>query len=106
VLYGGYVYLAADNGSLMCLDLKTGQPAWKQRLFKGSLTIADGMLYVRSENGPIAFVEANPKAFTKKGQFDQPNRSGKPAWPYPVVANGKLYIRDDDTLLCFDVKGS
>jgi hypothetical protein len=38
------------------------------------------------------------------GQFEQPDRSGKSAWPHPVIANGKLYIRDQDVLLCYDVK--
>ena len=69
---------------------------------------ADGHLYVRGEQngeGPIALVEANPKRYVEKGMFEQPDASGKNKWPHPVVANGKLYIRDQDVLLCYDVKG-
>jgi outer membrane protein assembly factor BamB len=72
---------------------------------KGSVAYADGMIYARSERGPIALVEANPKEYVEKGRFDQPERTDKAAWANPVIANGKLYISDQDTLLCYDIKG-
>jgi hypothetical protein len=73
---------------------------------KGSLTCADGHLYLRSEagKGVIALVEATPDGYKENGRFDQPNRSSENSWPHPVVANGELYIRDQDVMLCFDVK--
>ena len=71
---------------------------------KGSVVYADGHLYVRSERGPVALVEANPEKYVEKGRFDQPDRSGQSAWPHPVVSGGKLYLRDWDILLCYDVK--
>jgi hypothetical protein len=60
---------------------------------------------VRGEGGGIALVEATPTAYREKGRFDQPDRSREAAWPHPVVSGGKLYVRDQDTLLCYDVKG-
>jgi len=49
-------------------------------------------------------VEVNPKQYVECGRFKQPDRSRQNAWPHPVIANGKLYIRDQDVLLCYDVK--
>jgi hypothetical protein len=63
------------------------------------------MLYARSENGPVSLVEANPERFRVRGRFDQPSRSGKKAWPHPVIANGLLFLRDQDVLLCYGVRG-
>ena len=71
---------------------------------KGSVSAADGHLYVRGENGPIALVEATPDGYKEKGRFDQPDRSRERAWPHPVIAGGRLYLRDQDVLLCYDVK--
>ena len=52
----------------------------------------------------MALVEATPDGYRPKGRFTQPDRSDKPAWPYPVVANGRLYLRDQGVLLCYDVR--
>jgi hypothetical protein len=49
-------------------------------------------------------VDADPKGYTERGRFNQPGRTKEQAWPHPVVANGKMYIRDQDVLLCYDVK--
>lgn len=104
VLVGDYLY-GFDRSSLTCLNFKTGEVAWADRsVGKGSVVYADGHLYCRSERGPIALVEANPARYVEKGRFDQPDRSGKDAWPHPVVAGGRLYIRDQDVLLCYEVK--
>ncbi len=104
VLLGGYVY-GFDESILTCLDLRTGKPAWQNRsVGKGSLTCADGKLFLRSEGGPIALATASPEGYEELGRFDQPQRSGRPAWAHPVVAGGRLYIRDQDKLLAFDVR--
>ena len=71
---------------------------------KASIVYADGHLYVRSERGPIALVEVNPERYIEKGQFAQPERSKQNAWAHPVVAGGRLYIRDQGVLLCYNVK--
>jgi outer membrane protein assembly factor BamB len=107
--HGGLVlikdHLYGTTGSLLCIDFKTGKIVWEDRsVGKGSVTYADGHLYVRGENGKVALVEANPAKYVEKGQFLQPDRSKQSAWPHPVVANGKLYLRDWDVLFCYDVK--
>lgn len=90
------------------MDLKSGKLAWneKAKAPKGSVCAAGGLLYYRAEagKGTLLAVEASPGGFVEKGRFDQPDRSEKNSWPHPVVANGKLYLRDQDLLLCYDIK--
>jgi outer membrane protein assembly factor BamB len=104
VLVDGYLY-GNNGGQLACIELKTGNVMWDERKpGKGSIAYADGMLYYRNEGGPIVLIDANPKEYVEKGRFNQPERSNKNAWPHPVIANGKLYILDQDALLCYDIK--
>jgi outer membrane protein assembly factor BamB len=112
ILLDGCLYGASggnEGGALVCLDFKTGKILWDQRATagrraKGSLTLADGMLYYRMEDGVVCLIEPNPQQYTERGRFQQPDRTRVPAWAHPVVANGKLYIRDQDILFCYDVK--
>ena len=62
------------------------------------------MLIVRDEQGPVTLLEANSQRYVEKGRFEQPNRSRRQAWAYPVVANGQLLLRDQETLLCYDLR--
>jgi outer membrane protein assembly factor BamB len=104
VRVGDAVY-GTSEGGLVCIDFKSGESKWQNRCVgKGSITAADGRLYVRSEKGPIALVEASPNEYKELGRFDQPDRSAKPSWPHPVIAGGRLYLRDQGILLCYDVK--
>jgi hypothetical protein len=52
----------------------------------------------------MALVEASPDGYKEKGRFEPPGHANRPAWPHPVVANGRLYLRDGNVLLCYDVK--
>jgi len=105
VIVGDHVYGSSDPGILKCIELKTGKEVWHDRsVGKGSVAYADGNLYLRSEGGPVALVEATPQGYHEKGTFEQPDRSHDAAWPHPVVAGGKLYLRDQDVLLCYDAK--
>jgi outer membrane protein assembly factor BamB len=104
LLVGGYVY-GTNNTSLLCVKFEDGSTAWTNRCVgKGSVAYADGHLYVRSENGDVALVEANPKEYKEKGRFKQPDRSSQKAWAHPVIAGGKLYLRDWDGLFVYDIK--
>ncbi len=104
VIVDGYLYGSHDPGILTCMDVKSGKIKWKDRsVGKGSVLFADGHIYLRSENGPLALVEANPEKYVEKGRFEQPHRSDRPAWAYHVVTKGKLYLRDLDKLLCYDI---
>lgn len=110
VQIGGFIYGSSDVGKekpFTCMDLKTGAVKWTEpSVTKGSVTGADGLLIHRAEgkSGTVTLFEPSPAGFKLHGRFDQPDRSGKPAWAHPVVANGKLYLRDMDVLLCYDVK--
>jgi hypothetical protein len=59
---------------------------------------------LRTEDGELILIEPNREQFVERGRFDQPDRSELPAWAHPVIANGKLYVRDQGVLLCYDVK--
>ena len=103
-LYGAHG--GNGGGNLVCLDFKTGKVLWNERsVEKGSVAFADGRLYYRTENtGNVLLIEPNAKEYVERGRFRQPDRSRSPAWAHPVIANGKLYIRDQDVLFCYDVK--
>ncbi|MDB5387385.1 MAG: outer rane biosis protein BamB [Planctomycetaceae bacterium] len=105
LLVDGMVYGSSDPGVLRCLDLKTGDVKWENRsVGKGAITCADGHIYVRSEKGPVALVELNPEKYVETGRFEQPDRSNAESWAHPVVSHGKLFLRDQDLLLAYDVK--
>jgi outer membrane protein assembly factor BamB len=106
VRVGEYVY-GSNEGLLTCLNWKTGEVKWEDRKpGKGSITCADGRLYYRNEgNGAVTLVEATPEKYIERGQLKkQPERSDKNPWPHPVIANGRLYLRDQGVLLCYDIK--
>ena len=93
------------GGFLTCLDFKTGEVLWRDRnVRKGSLVLADGRIYYRTKEGAIVLIEPSREKLIERGRFEQPDRSRSPAWAHPVIANGKLYIRDQDLLLCYDIK--
>jgi outer membrane protein assembly factor BamB len=109
VRVGEYLYGYSDGKGWVCQELKTGRLVWNdESVGKGSLTCADGHLYLRSEGakGTIALVEAAPQGYRETGRFDQPDRSKENSWPHPVVSNGRLYVRDQDVLLCFKVRAN
>lgn len=93
------------GGYLSCLDFKTGDVVWRDRKGpKGSLLLADGRLYLRGEDdGEVLLIEPSNDGLVERGRFKQPDRSSAKAWAHPIVANGKLYIRDQGLLLCYDV---
>jgi outer membrane protein assembly factor BamB len=109
ILVGDYVYSSIEPGNLMCIEFKTGKVVWQNpSVGKASLGYADGHLIVRSEKdkGTVALVEATPEGYKEKGRFDQPDRSDKNSWPHPVIAGGRLYLRDQDVLLCYELKAT
>ena len=113
VRVGDYVYGWSDRSGWTCQEFKTGKVMWKSRnLGKGSLTCADGMLYCYTEeDGTAALVEASPKSWQEKGRFTLPQQTQhreyrNNIWTHPVVANGKLYLRDQELIFCYDVKNA
>ncbi len=117
LLVGDNIYGHSDNGGWTCMELKTGEVVktatgrWGEnsKLGKGSVTCADGHLICYSESkGECVLVEASPKGWNETGRFTLPEKSQLPRkgmfWTHPVVSNGKLYLRDQDLIFCFDIK--
>src|SRR5262245_26106938 len=117
----GYLY-GTNSAGLMCVEVPSGEVKWQERgVGVGSRCYADGRLYVHAEKAPgeVALVEATPEAYRELGRFTPPEgpkdrivdandkaakvRDGQ-TWAYPVIANGRLYIRDWNCLWCYDVK--
>lgn len=111
VRIGPNVYGHSDSKGWTCQDIKTGNVVWQDKsqwtdrgAGKGAVTYADNRLIIRTEDkGTLALIEASPTGYKEHGRFEQPNRSKEKAWAHPVVSNGKLYIRDEDHLLCYDI---
>ncbi len=93
-----------DDSTLTCMNFRTGEVAWKERGFdKGSLICVNDQLIVYGANGLLALAEANPQEYVEKSRF-QFSPQMNSCWSVPVVANGRLYVRDQEKLVCFDVK--
>ena len=107
ILVGGHLYGYSDGKGWVCQNFENGEMVWSdKKLGKGAIAYADGRLYLRAEQGKgtVVLIEATPAAYKELGRFEQPHRSKQNSWPHPVVANGQLYLRDQDWLLCYNVK--
>ncbi len=111
VLLGDYLYGYSDGGGWTCQEFTTGERVWRTKNFpKGSVGYADGMLYCLAEkSGEVVLVDASPSGWQERSRFtlspqtEQRNPKGG-IWCHPVIANGKLYLRDQELLFAFDVK--
>lgn len=110
VLIGNHVYAGHghNRGTPICLELATGRVVWGgdiRNAGEGSAAVmaADGHVYFRYQNGVMMLVEATPDGYREKGQFEIPNVRN-PSWSHPVVAGGRLYLREQDVLHVYDVK--
>jgi outer membrane protein assembly factor BamB len=109
VLVRDHVYLGHghNQGLPMCFDFKTGQIAWGPVRGPGSdsaaVVYADGHLYFRYQNAVMTLIEATPEAYRLKASFRLPSHLDN-SWPHPVISHGRLYLRDQDVLMCYDVR--
>ena len=103
VIVDGYIY-GNDSDGWTCLDLNTGEKKWHEKgVGRGSICYADGMLYLFGERGGrMALVAASPEGYKQTGQLRV--RGAGPSWAHPVVIGGRLYLRYDERLYCFDVR--
>lgn len=103
VLIGDHLY-GFSSAILMAMRFDSGEVSWRDRsVGKGSVVFADDRLYLFSERGVVGLAEANPQAYREHGRFTL-QTGARPSWSHPVVANGKLYLRDQDTLYAYDVR--
>jgi outer membrane protein assembly factor BamB len=99
---GNYAY-GFDETELVCMDLRTGEVRWRQRGFhKGSLFRVDDLLLILGEQGHLALARADPESYQELARA-RPLRNK--CWTVPVLADGRLYLRDQAKVLCLDVRG-
>jgi outer membrane protein assembly factor BamB len=122
ILLDGYLYGWSGNsnyrgtprGKWVCQELKTGKVVWEEKdaLGAASITYADGHLYCYSQDdGTVVLLRATPKGWKEDGRFKIPEETKVPRksgriWTHPVVANGRLYLRDEDLIFCYDVRAT
>ena len=108
VLVGNHLYGCADDKQIIiCADLETGETVWKERgSGKNSVAIAaaDGHLYLRYQDGTMALAKADPSGFVEVSSFQIPGSGDRPSWAHPVILDGRLYLREGDTILCYDIQ--
>ena len=103
VLVNGFLY-GFNNSILTCLEFVTGKLMWRDRsVGKGSLTYADGNLYILGESHVVGLAVATSAGYGEKGRFSIQDR-GLPSWAHPVVSGGRLYLRDQGTLASYDIR--
>ena len=109
ILYQDHVFCGHghNKGFPVCITLEPGKQAWSGGRGPGSgsaaILMADGHLYFRYEDGTMALIEATPEEYRLKGSFKLDSVKGK-SWPHPVISDGLLYLRDQDTLMCYDIR--
>lgn len=108
----GFLYGWGEYEGFGCQNSETGKYRWvdKKAFKKGALTYADGRFYyINEDDGEVLLIKANPEGWDIKGRFtlspltERRKPRGK-IWVHPVVANGKLYLRDQEFIMCYDVK--
>lgn len=108
VLVGDYLFGDSDDsGTPFCADFLTGESKWQKRgSGSGSacLAAADGHLYIRYANGVTVLAKADPTDYVEVGKFSPPGSGERPSWSHPVILDGKLYLRDQDVITCYDIR--
>jgi outer membrane protein assembly factor BamB len=109
ILHDGYIYTGTghNKGFPLAVKMDNGEVAWGPIRNEGkdsaAITYADGRIYFRYQNGLMILVEANPEEYIEHGSFPIPD-STKPSWSHPVIANGKLLLKEQGTLFAYDIK--
>jgi outer membrane protein assembly factor BamB len=107
ILMGDYLYGDADDrGTPFCAELMTGDIKWNGRgPGKGSTVVIGGgdMLYMQFQDGELALVKPDPEAYTVVSHFKIPGSGKRPSWAHPTIADGKLYLRSQDKIMCYSI---
>ncbi len=103
ILVGDHLY-GFNSSILTAMQFDTGQVAWRDRsVGKGSLAYADQRLYLYSEDGVVGLAEATPTGYRERGRF-RIDSGSLPTWSHPIIANGRLIVRDQDNIYAYDVR--
>ena len=109
---GEHLYGYSDGVGWACQDFKTGELIWneKKALGKGAIAYADNRLYCQGEgDGRLILIDASPTGWKTHGEFTispqtkKRNPKGR-IWTHPVICDGKLYLRDQEYILCYNIK--
>jgi len=110
VLVDGHIYCGSghNKGFPTCIELKTGAVKWKTEdklpgQGSAAVTYADGNVVFRFQSGEVALIEATPDEYRLKGVF-RPEFVSSPSWAHPVITGGRLYLREQDRLMCYDLR--
>ena len=110
ILSNGHLYAGHRHGEgfPICVELETGKVIWGGD-FRGpgggsaAIAMADGHLVFRYQDGTIAWIEATPQEYRLKGEF-KPEYQERESWAHPVIVDGRLYLREQDKLMCYDLR--
>jgi hypothetical protein len=104
VLHEGYLY-GFSTDRLRCVDFNTGEIKWEETgLGWGSLVLADGRLFILGDHGQLVLAKATPAKYTEVSRcqvFDKETLT----WTVPVLSGGRLFVRSENALLAFDLRG-
>ena len=111
VLIGDHLYGDTDDrGMPFCAELMTGKVVWtrerEERRGRNSAAIvaADGCLYIRYQDGTMVLAAASPEDYEVLGSFKIPGSGQHESWAHPVIAGGRLYLREWDRILCYELR--
>ncbi len=110
VLVGDYLYGGADGSNrVLCIELTSGDVKWESRgAGRNSISAAaaNGRLYLHFSDGTMVLAEVNPEEYVEVSKFETPDTDDRPAWALPAIANGRLYLREGDSIFCYDISKS
>jgi outer membrane protein assembly factor BamB len=108
VLVGDYLYAGKEDQNIVfCADLMTGDIKWQDRgsgQGSAAMAAADSCLYIHYANGQMSLVKATPDKYEEVGSFMVPGSGERPSWAHPVIAGGRLYLREQDRILCYEIR--
>ncbi len=108
VRIGDYVYGDSDDAGVpYCAEMLTGEVKWKARPKSGknsaSFAAGDGYLYIHFANGTMVLAKADPEGYVESGSFTIPDTGERPSWAHPVISGGRLYLRENNQILCYEL---
>ncbi len=116
VLQGGHIYSARSHGELVCLDATTGNELWEVKsltqLRNGSsihLIPCGDAMYLFTDQGDFIHAKLTPQSYTELSRTHvidptTPFNGPKMAWTPPSIANGHLFVRNDEEVVCYSLK--
>jgi len=108
IMIGDYVYMGHghNNGFPACVEWRTGKDLWEKGRGAGggsaAILAADNKLFFRYQDGVMALIDTDTKAYKLLGQFKLATHNGE-SWPHPVIVDGQMFIRDQDELVVYKV---